>query len=341
MTGEPAPAPAPRGPARRWARQLSLAARLNAVLIASLSLVLGATWFVLMDWVTSTQRERSVEELRRSNLQAVDMIDAYAAMLEQTADMLGGQFALSVPRPLSVRPGELGRLLDVEVPVLRAGGAVLNLDLDLVDGFTAHTGAVASILVRQGEEFVRVATSLRREEGTRALGTLLAHDHPAYARLLAGHHFTGRALLFGREYMTHYQPLLDARGELIGAAFVGVDFTESLKRLKAKVREINIGREGYLFVLDAVGEPGLTVIHPRGYEGQNVLDLRDAHGQPFIRRCSASSAGCCSTSGPTPWWGRRRRAPSWRRWPPSPAGAGWWCPRPTSTSWRPPAAPWR
>jgi signal transduction histidine kinase/ActR/RegA family two-component response regulator len=142
---------------------------------------------------------------------------------------------------------------------------------------------VATVFVLEGEEFYRVATSLPSASGDRALGSLLDHASPAYRRLLAGQHTTGRARLFGREYMGHYQPLRDAAGGVVGATFVGVDFTDSLDELKARVRGLNIGHEGYLFVLDSEREPGLMVIHPRGYEGRNVLEQRDSHGRPFVQ----------------------------------------------------------
>ena len=40
------------------------------------------------------------------------------------------------------------------------------------------------ILVRQGEDFVRIATSLKKEDGSRAIGTTLGRDHPAFAAIV-------------------------------------------------------------------------------------------------------------------------------------------------------------
>jgi signal transduction histidine kinase/CheY-like chemotaxis protein len=283
MTSGPA---AQRGEGRgplTWVNQLTLAARLNLVLISSISLLLVGTGALLADWVRSSWRERVLQELERSNLQAVDLIDAHALVLEQTADALGRQFALTLPQPLALRPLELTRVGEVDLPVLGSGTASLGKDSELVDGFTAHTGAVASVFVLRNGELYRLTTSLRRADGTRALGSPLGRDHPAYASLLAGKHFTGRAQLFDRDYMTDYRPLLDAQGALVGATFVGLDFTDSLQALKAKLREIVVGHEGYLFVLDTQRQPGLVLIHPRGLEGQDLHELQDPRGRPFVK----------------------------------------------------------
>ncbi len=264
----------------RVTSRLSLATRLNVTLVIALSLVLGVTWVVQSEWVRTTLEARAVAELERSNLQAVDMIDAYAAMLEQSARGLGVQFAHSL-RNVERSDAQV-RVGDVEVPVLRAEDHVLNGDLAVVDGLTGHTGAVATVFVLHDREFWRITTSLPRADGSRALGTRLGSAHPAYALLLAGRPYTGRAQLFGRDYMTHYEPLFDASGATVGVAFVGIDFTESLQALKTKVKQIHLGREGFLYVLDSEREPGLVVVHPRGLEGHNLLGERDAQGRPFV-----------------------------------------------------------
>jgi methyl-accepting chemotaxis protein-2 (aspartate sensor receptor) len=64
-------------------------------------------------------------------------------------------------------------------PTLQFGGKALNLDFSLPDKFTADTGVVATIFAAQGEDFVRVSTSLKKENGERAVGTQLDHSHRA------------------------------------------------------------------------------------------------------------------------------------------------------------------
>ncbi|MFT4241560.1 MAG: methyl-accepting chemotaxis protein [Acidovorax sp.] len=113
-----------------------------------------------------------------------------------------------------------------QVPLLRCGGRLLNGDFSVADRFTAQTGVRATVFARQGSDFVRVATSVRKQDGERAVGTLLDRSHPAYASLLAGRAYQGYATVFGRQNMTRYDPVRDASGQVVGVLYVGLDVSE-------------------------------------------------------------------------------------------------------------------
>lgn len=53
-------------------------------------------------------------------------------------------------------------------------------------GVVKSLGGEASVLVKSGDQFVRVATTLKKEGGTSAVGTTLAADSPALAKLKNG-----------------------------------------------------------------------------------------------------------------------------------------------------------
>jgi len=256
--------------------RLSIAAKINLVLALVFVSVFALAAVLLGQWLGERFEKRTVTELEHMNQQVIDMIDAYASVLEHSAQMLGQQFAANLPRNLREAGTD-----DSGVPLLRAGDGVLNDHFELVDGFTAATGAVATVFVRQDDDFVRINTSLKKEDGSRAQGTKLGSSHPAYQRMMAGEPYTGRAQLFGREYMTHYQPL-KRDGRVIGIAFVGIDFTDSLQALKAKVLALRVGETGYVFALDALKTPGLAVIHPAA-EGKSLIDAKDSKGRSFVR----------------------------------------------------------
>src|SRR5690606_26470917 len=71
-------------------------------------------------------------------------------------------------------------------PTLRLDGQSLNGDFTLVDEFRDLTAGTATIFVRTGDDFLRITTSVTKEDGSRAIGTRLDRAHPAYARLLQG-----------------------------------------------------------------------------------------------------------------------------------------------------------
>ena len=203
-----------------------------------------------------------------------DLIDAYRSQTERLAidhfsvlnQMLVGEWQLSSEQPI-VTDGK-------SFPSIRLNGKPLNNDFTLPDRFTQSLGSVATIFVRSGDDFARVSTSLKNKEGQRAVGTLLDRAHPAYALLLGGTPYVGRANLFGRDYMTRYEPLRNAQGAVIGALFIGVDFTQSFSALKNSVNKMRIGQEGYFYAVDTSKGTarGTAVIHPN-LEGKNLFEI--------------------------------------------------------------------
>ena len=102
-------------------------------------------------------------------------------------------------------------------------------DNEVCDRFTSITdGSVATIFEKKGEDFLRIATSLKKEDGTRAVGTTLDRNHPAYPLLLKGETYIGKATLFGKDYMTKYVPVKDGLGNVIGVYFIGYDITNNM-----------------------------------------------------------------------------------------------------------------
>ena len=121
------------------------------------------------------------------------------------------------------------------VPVLKCGSTVLNLDFSLPDAFQKATGATSTFFVRVAQDFVRVTTSVKRPNGERPLGTPLDRAHPGYQELLAGRPYVGYATLFGKQYMTHYAPIFNGSGSVIGVQYVGID-VGGLRRMPISVK---------------------------------------------------------------------------------------------------------
>ena len=98
-------------------------------------------------------------------------------------------------------------------------------DFDLVDRTGLANGGVATVFQTQGTDYVRISTNLKNEKGERAVGTKLALEHPAYAKMAKGESYFGEAKLFGTDYMTGYVPVLSKSGAAVGILFVGVPMT--------------------------------------------------------------------------------------------------------------------
>src|SRR5262245_55232122 len=96
-----------------------------------------------------------------------------------------------------------------------------KVSADTADAVVKMLGGQASLFVKRGDQYVRVATTLKKEDGTSAVGTTLAANSPARAKLNNGEAYYGDATLFGKSYSTGYVPIKDASGAVIGAYFVG------------------------------------------------------------------------------------------------------------------------
>jgi len=273
-------------------RNLSVGWKLSLLQALTVVFVMGSFSWYVAGRVNRDSRAAGLGRLEATNQAIIDMVEVYNAGLTDSVAKIGELFRAQYAQGVTLASSETVKIGEVETPVLRRAGEVVNLNFAGVDQFTRDCGAVATIFARSGEDFVRVTTSLKKQDGSRAIGTFLGKGHPGHARLLRGEYYVGRATLFGREYMTTYIPLKDAKGQVVGIAFVGIDFTEGLQALKAKVRLLRCGETGYAYVLDAREgkDCGTLVVHPQR-EGENLFGETDANGHAFIQEMLAKKNG--------------------------------------------------
>src|SRR5450830_57035 len=149
-------------------------------------------------------------------------------------------------------------------PLLRNGDEVLNLNFTAIDKFAADTGGSATIFVQRDKDFVRIATSVKKENGERAIGTLLDHSHAGYDALLSGRSYVGFAQLFGRQYMTRYDPIRNSAGRVVGVLYVGIDVSKRFQfGVGGRIAGIGLLMSGavlgsYIWVSSAVMETAIA-----------------------------------------------------------------------------------
>jgi methyl-accepting chemotaxis protein len=102
---------------------------------------------------------------------------------------------------------------------------------------------------------------------------LLDRTHPAYKLVLAGQTYTGRAVLFGKPYMTHYEPIKSKDGKVVGILFVGSDITLFQETLEKQVAETRFFDTGAVYVVDprASAADAVFVVHPTA-KGKKVTE---------------------------------------------------------------------
>ncbi|MGN8186652.1 Cache 3/Cache 2 fusion domain-containing protein [Burkholderia sp. 22088] len=290
--------------------------------LAALACALVALLFTVFAWTLAHFAGRQLAE--EAHLRIADneqsiraMVDLFDKALTAEADRSMSLFASFLPAEFSIDPARTVDIGGVAAPTLLAGGQPLDLDYSIPDQFLKKSGAIATIFARDGDDFVRITTSLKKQDGARAVGTKLDRAGPAYAPLVAGRVYTGLAKLFGRPYVTQYKPVTDATGRVIGALFVGLDISAELKLVEDGIRSLKIGSNGYYFVLDASQGPsrGTFVVHPDA-AGAPADDTRAPYAQMLAAGAGqlayTSTDPAAHDSGPTAKFVSFTTIPQWQ-----------------------------
>ena len=270
--------------------------RIGQKLVLALAIAIFITFLIaalVIARIGGNYAEETASDISATiNGQVVNSVDVFARDLENTADRLLGALALGFPDRFRLDESTPVRLGERIVPTLYNGTRAVNQDYAFIDRFTAQTQAAATIFALDGKDLVRVTTSLKKADGSRAVGTPLDQKHPAYSKLMAGESYRGMAKLFGRDFFTKYVPIKEGN-RVTGALFIGVDFTEALLKLKERLKTVKLGETGYVFVLNARSddpEYGHFVIHP-ALEGKSGLEVKDVRGRPIIREMLEKGQG--------------------------------------------------
>ncbi|MCX2887406.1 methyl-accepting chemotaxis protein [Pseudomonas sp. DCB_BI] len=235
-------------PRARIASQLGVALAIVLALVIS-----GSTLFALRSLDDANLATRQAHLASEARLLA-DQLDTFHSSLKDNTQRLSGLFESRFASGLSLHAGETVQVAGQATPALYQGDHLLNNDFQQVDEFQRMTAGIATLFVRSGDDFVRISTNLKKQDGSRAIGTQLDRQHPAYPKLLAGQMYVGRAVLFERNYMTRYVPVSDSNGRVIAVLFVGFDYTDAQNAQFANLKRFRIGQTGSLALQDEKGQ---------------------------------------------------------------------------------------
>ncbi|OSR78615.1 Methyl-accepting chemotaxis protein PctC [Pseudomonas syringae pv. actinidiae] len=262
-------------PRTRIASQLGIALAVILAVVIS-----GSTLFALRSLDASNLVIREEHMSSEARLLA-DQLSTFHSTLRDSTQRLSGLFEKRFAGGLSLQPDKPATVAGTQTPGLYLRDTALNNDFTEVDEFRSMTAGVATIFVRSGGDFIRISTSLSKQDGTRAIGTVLDRKGTAYERLMAGQSYVGKAVLFDRYYMTQYSPVRDSSGKIIAALFVGFDYTDAQKTQFDNLKSFRIGSTGSLALLD---EKGTWLVPPAGVKSLDgaakaVADLASKPGK--------------------------------------------------------------
>ena len=106
-------------------------------------------------------------------------------------------------------------------PALYFGSTKMNNNFSVVDAVAEEGGraTAATLFVKSGDDYIRIATNVSTRIGRRGLGTILTGA--ALKSIKAGNAYYGKTSILGTPYVSGYEPIKDASGATIGVYFVG------------------------------------------------------------------------------------------------------------------------
>jgi methyl-accepting chemotaxis protein len=116
--------------------------------------------------------------------------------------------------------------------------------IPVIDEITKQTGETVTLFQRVDEtgDMLRIATTVKKGNGERAVGTYMppvlkdGSTNEVVRTVLAGRTYRGRSYVVNAWYITAYEPLMGAKGDVIGMFYVGVRL-ESISALRDSISE--------------------------------------------------------------------------------------------------------
>ncbi|WP_406669956.1 methyl-accepting chemotaxis protein [Methanolobus sp. ZRKC4] len=140
-----------------------------------------------------------------------------------------------------------------------------NSKYDMVDSIKEQNGAEVTVFQVIDNSAIRISTTILDESGKRIMGTAVS-DAVYEAVVQKGQTYNGIASVLGDRYLSTYEPIKDASGNIIGILFVGIPEEYYRLVVKEQMSSITFGETGYMFVMDSNGD---VIIHP-SIEGDNL-----------------------------------------------------------------------
>ena len=260
------------------------------LMVPTVAVVCGT--LLLFGWVMTRTlqaqvREGATRELDEQlehiagNLQEIDQLSSQSVQAAMKVLMREGAQA-GVPRLAGT--AQLGAQ---QVPALWLGKSAQVGDFALVDRVKQLMGSTATLFVKSGDAFIRVSTNVQKPDGSRAVGTALDPNGRAIQAIRAGRAFYGVVDILGTPYMTGYEPMRDAAGEVVGIWYVGYPLV-SVAGLGKHIGGTRVLNNGFVALLDRAGKVVFRSAHVSGEE---------------VKQRAAGAAGWISRTRPVEKWG--------------------------------------
>ncbi|MCE0539578.1 methyl-accepting chemotaxis protein [Kineosporia rhizophila] len=169
-----------------------------------------------------------------------------------------------------------------------------------VDSMAAKVGGAVTIFQRMNADgdLLRVATNVPNADGQRAIGTYIPSvgadgaPNAVVAAIKAGKPYRGVAQVVGTWYVTAYDPLKNADGDVVGAVFFGVPQADAIKELTESIAATKIGQHGGISIYSngAADRGRIIASGLPAPAGDQPLEAVDADGKPYVQQIVDAAA---------------------------------------------------
>lgn len=196
---------------------LDMEIHVHVILSSALAAFLGVVIFVVAVMDNPFRGEMSIgsdafQEVYESLIKPNDdVVKAMAALMSKAKN-------LGKPRLEGVHP-----VAERALAGLYFGDTLINNDFEIVDQVARQHGGTATLFVKDGADFVRVSTNVMKDDGARALGTVLDPRGAVMAAIRNGSAYYGATTILGKKYFTAYEPIYAEPENIVGVYYVGFE----------------------------------------------------------------------------------------------------------------------
>ena len=189
---------------------------------------------------------------------------------------------------------------EITLRAMAIGGRAVEINFDptkvspVVDETRRITGYFCTIFQRMNQQgdMLRVCTNVQ-DGPRRAVGTYIpvagaeGKSNPVVTAVMKGNTWAGRAFVVDEWYIASYEPIRDARGEIIGMLFVGLP-ERSLSWLWSRIGRPRSEQNHASFVLDTRGN--LLGGKDGTYVGRPITEVADLEDRAAMKDMTALAA---------------------------------------------------
>ncbi len=209
--------------------------------------------FAVSGYIKNQIRERAQEQISAKVEQISQSLDIVNTVM---IERVHASIRLLMSEGLTSGAPSLGPPVVVasqQVPGLLLGNKPQADNFSLVDHVKSVMGGTATLFVKNGSDFVRVSTNVIKDDGSRAVGTVLDPQGKAIAAIRESKAFYGQVDILGKPYLTGYEPMHDKTGNIVGVWYVGYPIS-ALTQLGDAIAKTKILDNGFVALIDDHGK---------------------------------------------------------------------------------------